>query len=303
MTEQELHDRLNELTDAVPAETHRMFLAVASPGKDKIVIKTKKPIVLIIAVIISLVTIAFAANGIIQTFSVNWEGKVPEDLTESLETTELDIIKKTHSLLSAVPEDRYGIVEWDGTPPRFSRGRTRKANTLDGIDHLGITLPEDIETKDSFVVDLAYGCAANGEYRLEQEETIDGFTVKQYSVDPAYDVLTGYTIGYKDDTNTWRYIRSQLSITQNSQFSFAYPDEDNSSAEPVDIPGIDKAVFVTSGQNHRLIATRTLDSPVIVKTEPGKYLPDSRNGTTEYPYELIELDGFTLKECMGILGI
>ena len=37
MTEQELRDRLNSLTEAIPDETHRSFLMAASPGKDEIV--------------------------------------------------------------------------------------------------------------------------------------------------------------------------------------------------------------------------------------------------------------------------
>ena len=37
MTEQELRDRLNSLTEASPDETHRSFLMAASPGKDEIV--------------------------------------------------------------------------------------------------------------------------------------------------------------------------------------------------------------------------------------------------------------------------
>ena len=41
MTEQELRDRLNSLTEAIPDETHRSFLMVASPGKDETVMKRK----------------------------------------------------------------------------------------------------------------------------------------------------------------------------------------------------------------------------------------------------------------------
>ena len=37
MTEQELRDRLNSLTEAIPDETHRSFLMAASPGKDETV--------------------------------------------------------------------------------------------------------------------------------------------------------------------------------------------------------------------------------------------------------------------------
>ena len=67
-------------------------------------------------------------------------------------------------------------------------------------------------------------------------------------------------------------------------------------AEPVDIPGMDKAVFITRGINQTLIAIRKLDMPVVVKTPPDINLG---NDKTEYQYELIQLEGFTLGECIS----
>ena len=56
-----------------------------------------------------------------------------------------------------------------------------------------------------------------------------------------------------------------------------------------------KRMIVT---DYVLMATRTLDKPVTLKTAPAQFLPAENNDMTEYPYELIELEGFTLEECM-----
>ena len=66
MTEQELRTRLNDLTDEIPAETHRAFLSAVSPGKEEIVMKKKISIGLIIAILVSLAAIAFAATEYVQ---------------------------------------------------------------------------------------------------------------------------------------------------------------------------------------------------------------------------------------------
>ena len=152
-------------------------------------------------------------------------------------------------------------------------------------------------------MDLTYGCSAEGEYKLISEEKVDEFTLKQYTVDPAYDVVIGYSIQFKDknrdlyhdDNQYWHTIRSELSIQEGNSFQFAVMDGEEHSAQSVEIPGMDKAVFINLGMNARLIAIRTLDKPVIVKSKPGEgFLGD----TTEYQYERIQMDGFTLEECL-----
>ena len=59
---------------------------------------------------------------------------------------------------------------------------------------------------------------------------------------------------------------------------------------------MDKAVFINLGMNTRLIAIRMLSKPVVVKTKPGEQLP------TEFQYERIQLEGFTLEECMAFFS-
>ncbi len=153
-------------------------------------------------------------------------------------------------------------------------------------------------------MDLTYGCIAEGEYKLISEEKVDQFTLKQYTVDPAYDVIIGYSIAYKDESKGWlqdgsKYwhtIRSELSMNEVDDFQIQMMEGDEHTAEPVDIPGMDKAVFVTRGINQTLIAIRKLDTPVTVKTPPNINLG---NDKTKYQYELIQLEGFTLGECIS----
>ncbi len=295
MTERELRTQLNNLAGDMPDETHRAFLSAISSGKDEVVMKKKFSAVLAIAILLSLVTFAFAANEILQTFSVTWDGEVED---EPFMPDEGDQLKKMLSLFSAVPEDRYAVIESNGTSPRLSKGINITANTLAGIEHPGLILPDDIENRDSFIVNLNYGCRSEGEYRLVKEETIDGFKIKQYAVESPDDILTGYQISYKGENGLWHLISSRLIISQASQFSFDNTYGEEYSAEPVEIPGMNKAVFITRGLNYVLMATRTLDNPVILKTAPAQYISAENNDTTEYPYELIELEGFTLDECM-----
>ena len=49
---------------------------------------------------------------------------------------------------------------------------------------------------------------------------------------------------------------------------------------------MDHAVFISRGINTKLIATRTLEQPVILKSTPGGV----EEATTTYPYELIEMN-------------
>lgn len=136
---------------------------------------------------------------------------------------------------------------------------------------------------------------------------MDEFTLKQYTVDPAYDVVIGYSIQFKDknrdlyhdDNQYWHTIQSELSISEGNGFQFEVMDGEEHSAQSVEIPGMDKAVFINLGMNTRLIAIRTLNKPVVVKAKPGEgFLGE----TTEYQYERIQLEGFTLEECMAFFS-
>ena len=70
-------------------------------------------------------------------------------------------MNRMRKILNSTPDDVLPIIEWNGTPPRSSRVRHRKTDSLKGIDYnTGIVLPGNIAEKDSFSVDLTYGCLA-----------------------------------------------------------------------------------------------------------------------------------------------
>jgi flagellar basal body-associated protein FliL len=283
----------------------------ASPGKDEIVMKKKLSVGLIIAILVSLAAIAFAATEYVQKFiSVNWQGETAADQNAAIDVPDplSNPMNRMRKILNSTPDDVLPIIEWNGTPPRSSRVRRKKTDSLKGIDYnTGIVLPDNIAEKDSFSVDLTYGCLAEGEYTLISEEKVDEFTLKQYTVDPAYDVVIGYSIQFKDknrdlyhdDNQYWHTIRSELSISEDNSFQFAVIDGEEHSAQSVEIPGMDKAVFINLGMNTRLIAIRMLNKPVVVKTKPGEQLLGE---TTEFQYERIQLEGFTLEECMAFFS-
>jgi len=270
--------------------------------------KKKISVGLIIAILVSLAAIAFAATEYVQKFiSVNWQGETASDQDAAIDVPDplSNPMNRMRKILNSAPDDFLPIIEWNGTPPRSSRVRHRKTDSLEGIDYnTCIVLPNNIAEKDSFSVDLTYGCLAEGEYKLISEEKVDEFTLKQYTVDPAYDVVIGYSIQFKDknrelyhdDNQYWHTIRSELSISEDNSFQFEVMDGEEHSAQSVEIPGMDKAVFINLGMNTRLIAIRTLNKPIVVKTKPGEQLLGE---TTEFQYEKIQLEGFTLEECVS----
>ena len=300
MTEKELRDNLNNLTSQIPDETHRSFLMAVSSGKENVIMKKKLSVGLVFAILISLVTIAFAATELAQTFSVNWSGEKPEgsDLPEEDPLTMTHLIRRMTSILYSVPEEVFAIVEGDDLSSRQTRGITRTLASLDEVQHPGIRLPKNIAKEKNFQVELSFGCLPEGEYKLISEESRDGFTLKQYSVEPDFLVCTGYNISYSDEENIWHSIRSQLSITQNQEFQFDQMDGEDHMVETVQIPGMDHAVFISRGIKTKLIATRTLEQPVILKSTPGGV----EEATTTYPYELIEMNMFTLEECLSFFS-
>ena len=79
-------------------------------------------------------------------------------------------------------------------------------------------------------------------------------------------------------------------------------DDEEHTAETIEIPGFDQAIYVTRGLNKTLMATRTLEEPVTIINHPNPSIPDDEMETTEYFYELIEINGYTLEECLTLLG-
>ena len=139
MTEQELRDRLNSLTEAIPDEAHRSFLMAASPGKDEIIMKKKVSVGLIIAILVSLAAIAFAATEYVQKFiSVNWQGETAADQNAAIDVPDplSNPMNRMRKILNSTPDDVLPIIEWNGTPPRSSRVRHRKTDSLKGIDYI-----------------------------------------------------------------------------------------------------------------------------------------------------------------------
>ena len=70
MREQELHDRLKRLTGEMPAETHRIFLSAACPGKEAPIMKRKISAGLVFALVLILAAAAAIATGIV--YDLNW---------------------------------------------------------------------------------------------------------------------------------------------------------------------------------------------------------------------------------------
>ncbi len=80
MTEQEFRDRLNQLPGKIPNETHRTFLAAASPGKEGIIVKKKLSIGLIFALILAMLTLTGFAASLIYNQEWWYSNRYPKHL-------------------------------------------------------------------------------------------------------------------------------------------------------------------------------------------------------------------------------
>ena len=70
MTEQELRNRLEQMTHSIPEETHRAFVTAAVPGKEEIIMKKKISFGMVFAIVLIVLTLTACAAGII--YNQDW---------------------------------------------------------------------------------------------------------------------------------------------------------------------------------------------------------------------------------------
>lgn len=263
----------------------------------------------VVAVLISLTAIAFAASEINKWLRINWKAdtivNTPVDSTDydpvgpEAITALREMLDKMYTLMKEAPENAYVTIESESNS-RIARQRVRTIHSFSDLPRANFTIPAILPEDGSIRMNLELGCIPEGEYKLINQKTADEYTLKQYDVDSAYDVIIGYEISYLNGETVERTIHSHLVASDQNEFGFRA--EDSSTAEPVSIPGMDKAVFISSKQYPRLIMIRKLNIPVHVKTAPLDYIPDAKNATTEYRYELITVNGFSFEEATDLFS-
>lgn len=90
MTEQELRNRLEQMTHSIPEETHRAFVTAAVPGKEEIIMKKKISFGMVFAIVLIVLTLTACAAGII--YNQDWyfknrvhlEPEIYEDVMKNL---------------------------------------------------------------------------------------------------------------------------------------------------------------------------------------------------------------------------
>ena len=259
----------------------------------------------IIAIILVLTAVAYAATEVFQRISVNWKGDIIEEQevynpeptpTPQSVMNEAELSAKAEELLQTVTEDEYGTVSYtsaEGTnlggsgKPRhktlYSWEEFKQA--MANVDYLSLPvwIPDEYEFQNAI---LTLDCKADGEYKLLEEHQEGTVTLKRFIVDDADSIITGYELFLRDSDEDYHYI---------VVYSNLYPDSDTDehsigllegeSAVVISIPGMDNALAIegtNETKGNSLLMRRSLDTPIEVKWPPFEDSPfDSQTFTEE----------------------
>ena len=287
MTEQELRKRLINMTyKEIPAETHRAFLSAISPGKeDEGIMKEKLSFsfVSVIAILLLLGAVAYAATEVYQLITINMKGEIVSDdmnvpqPTAEIETEDVFSTLTGDRLLELVPEGEIGIVLYsdpndDNNNGAYGGTIKKTVNTWEdlqqavaGADY--ITLPSYIpEGYELQYATVHYECKAGATFEPTGEKQEGSAILKTYKVEESEMIVEGYDLilrNHNDDSQVIS-ITSFLSEVTNPENSTVGVVQANN-AEAVVIPGIDYAVAITSeGSNMKSVLKifQTLDSAI-----------------------------------------
>ena len=241
----------------------------------------------VIAILLVLGAVAYAATEVYHRISVNWKGETieeepwPEITTAPPEImTEAELSLMASDLLHhSVAEEEYGIVSYTtsyGTPGT-SKPISKTYNSWDEFQDAmantdPLTLPAWVPDGYEFEsATLWFGCRKDGEYKLIEEHQDGIMTVERYKVDDTDLVIIGYDITYRESDEDYHYLEvgSRLEEKTVGEAHFGLAEEE--SANVVTIPGMNDAILISSANEikmSRLVMQRELSSSVECEPEP-----------------------------------
>lgn len=241
----------------------------------------------VIAILLILGAVAYAATEVYHRISVNWKGETieeepwPEITTAPPEImTEAELSLMASDLLHhSVAEEEYGIVSYTtsyGTPGT-SKPISKTYNSWDEFQDAmantdSLTLPAWVPDGYEFEsATLWFGCRKDGEYKLIEEYQDGIMTVERYKVDDTDLVIIGYDITYRESDEAYHYIGVSSRLDEETDGEDLFGVNEEESATVVTIPGMDDAILISSSNEikmSRLVMQRELGSSVECEPEP-----------------------------------
>ena len=248
----------------------------------------------VIALLLVLAAVAYAATEVYHRISINWKGETIEETEVPIgpEATvappldaqilsDEDLSRMADELLqNSVAEDEYGVVSYEtaGGTMGGARSIQKTFNSWDEfreymVHSSELTLPTWIPDGYEFQeAKVSISCKADGEYKLVEERQEGAITLKRYKIDNSDSVVVWYFISFKESGDNKHYVLvSSMLIDDPEADERTFDLIDGQSASVITVPGIDDALAIVDSNDpaiNRLAMRRSLSHPIECIMDP-----------------------------------
>ena len=295
-THSELQKMYMEPSEELKDRIHQEISSLPVKEQEEEIVKKKLSFsfVSVIAILLALVAVAYAATEVYHRISVNWKGEMVEETTmpvwpESTATppqeaqmlSDEDLRQMADELLqNAVAEDEYGVVSYE-TSGGMMGGASPMQKSFDLWDEfrefmvqsseltLPAWIPEGYEFQDAKVM---LACKADGEFKLIEERQEGPITLKRYKVDDSDKVVIDYYIEYREfgEDNHYLLVGSTLIDDLDADGRIFYLT-DGQSVSVITVPGMDDALAIVDPDNpayNSIAMQRSLGHSIVFRIDP-----------------------------------
>ena len=274
-TQSELQKMYMEPSEELKDRIHQEISSLPIKEQEEEIVKKKLSFsfVSVIAILLALVAVAYAATEVYHRISVNWKGETvaetelpigpeptiaPPPDAQMLVTDE-DLVRMADELLhNAVAEDEYGVVSYE-TAGGNMNGTSPIQKTFDSWDEfreymaqsseltLPVWIPAGYEFREAKVM---ISCKAGGEYKLIEERQEGQITLKRYKVDESDAVVEWYVISFTEPGENKHYLHvSSTLIDDLDANERIFNLTDGQSASVITVPGMDNALAIVDSND------------------------------------------------------
>ena len=273
-TQSELQKMYMEPSEELKDRIHQEISSLPIKEQEEKIVKKKLSFsfVSVIAILLALVAVAYAATEVYHRISVNWKGETVEEteLPVGPETTVVpppdaqmlndeDLTRMADELLQkSVAEDEYGLVSYETAGGKMGGARPIQ-KTFDSWDEFReymnrsseLTLPTWIPDGYEFQeAKVGISCKADGKYTLIEERQEGAITLKRYKIDDSDSVVVWYYIDYKEsgEDNHYLLVSSMLIDAQEAD-ERTFDLADGQSASVITVPGMDHTLAIVDSND------------------------------------------------------
>ena len=295
-TQSELQKMYMEPSEELKNRIHQEISSLPIKEQEEEIVKKKLSFsfVSVIAILLALVAVAYAATEVYHRISVNWKGETVEETElpvwpeptvappqDAKMLSDEDLSQMADELLkNSVAEDEYGLVSYE-TAGGMMGGARPIQKTFDSWDEfrefmiqsseltLPVWIPEGYEFQ---VAKAGISCKADGEYKLVEEHQEGAITLKRYKIDDSDSVVVWYYIDYKESGEDNHYLLVGSSLTDDLDGDGrTFNLTDGQSATVITVPGMDDALAIVDANNpvyNRIAMLRNLNHSIECCMDP-----------------------------------